>query len=246
VRAGLSGLGGIMSNEKIKLPRSSYEELSKIIRAYASFDSPVSLSEVDSIVGIGGSNISKNNAFLVNVEILQDGKSKCIAEKGKALAKALDFSVEEDIRSSWQKIISENDFLDKMVKAVNIRKSMDMSQLINHIAYSAGEANTSPVLTGARAVVDILVESGFLVKENDMILPNDNHSVEEKHSPNKQKNDSELITVQSGYNEKIASQSRINVNINVQIAVNSNDLDGLGEKINQLIDEISHINSSKS
>ncbi len=53
-----------------------------------------------------------------------------------------------------------------MVTAVSIRGGMEDSDLQSHIAYSAGESKSPPVMTGAGAVVQILKLAG-LVKEQD-------------------------------------------------------------------------------
>ena len=75
----------------------------------------------------------------------------------------------EQISSSWRDIVENSEFLNKMVLAVKIRKSMEVSSLESHIAYSAGEAKSKPVMTGSRAVIDILKVSG-LIKAAVLVL----------------------------------------------------------------------------
>jgi hypothetical protein len=155
-----------MPEEKFKLPRSSYEEICKIVKAYGRLSKPSSLDDVAQYCAINKTGISANNAFLSNVEIIEGGRSKEPTEKGRALAQALEHEIPDEITARWARIVSDNDFLNRMSAAVRIRGKMEVSALEAHIAYSAGETKSSQVMTGARAVVDILRAAG-LVHEQD-------------------------------------------------------------------------------
>lgn len=62
--------------EKIILPRSSYYELIKIVRAYAKQDKAVSLNEIGKLTGINHTIVSANNSFLASIGLIEGGKSK--------------------------------------------------------------------------------------------------------------------------------------------------------------------------
>ena len=228
-----------MSDEKFKLPRSSYEELIKIIQAYGNIDSPSTLVEIDQLAGVGTTNVSANNAFLLNVEIIEGKKSKAITQKGKKLALALEHNIIDEIGNAWNVIINDNNFLTKMIKAVSIRNGMEISQLMNHIAYSAGEVNSPKVLTGARAVVDILIKSKLLRDEGDIILPND--SIEKS---TKSTEDVSTQIIPSTHQRIEAKRDQllhgVNLIIEIKINVEPEDFDGLGEKNKKLVNEISN------
>ena len=76
-----------MSDDKIRLPQSSYPEVCKILKAYSQYDKPVSLSEVSQVSGIHETIISRNAAFLVSVGLLKEGKSKTPTDLSQRLGK---------------------------------------------------------------------------------------------------------------------------------------------------------------
>ena len=51
------------------------------------------------------------------------------------------------------------------------------SQLENHIAFSSGEAKGKSVMTGARAVVDILLASNRLIQDGDKLIINSDSNI---------------------------------------------------------------------
>ena len=166
-----------MPEETFRLPKSSYDELVKIVQAYGSSGPSANLEEVAQSSAMDRTIISRNNAFLISVGIVEGGKAKGITEKGKALAHALRYAVPEDIASHWRDIVTASEFLQKMVSAVSIRGGMEDSALKSHIAYSAGEPKSTFVMAGAGAVVEILKIAG-LVKEQDGKLVADSSALQ--------------------------------------------------------------------
>ena len=230
-----------MADEKIKLPRSSYEELTKIIKAYGHLNKPSSLNEVNSLVGIGASNVSANNAFLVSAGIIEGNNTKSPTEKGFQLARALEHDMANEISQAWRRIVDENDFLNRMVQAVSVRKGMEISHLESHIAYSAGESKASYVMTGARTVIDILIASGSVKDDGGKIIPNtmqDSELVETKTIGSPQETKQPITSQQISIVSTPLTQG-ITLHIEVRINVNPNELDGLGEKLKELINSIS-------
>src|SRR5258708_28868275 len=138
-----------MAEETFRLPKSSYDELVKIIQAYGNSGPAANLDEVAQTSAMDKTIISRNNAFLISVGIIEGGKAKGITEKGKSLAQALHYEVLEDIATRWREVVSANDFLQKMVAAVRIRGGMEDSALQSHIAYSAGETKSPGVMAVA-------------------------------------------------------------------------------------------------
>jgi hypothetical protein len=138
----------------------------KIIQAYGNSGQAADLDEVAQASAMDRTIISRNNAFLISVGIIEGGKAKGITEKGKSLARALHYNVLEDVATRWREVVNANEFLQKMVAAVRIRGGMEDSALQSHIAYSAGESKSAGVMAGAGAVVQILKVAG-LVKEQD-------------------------------------------------------------------------------
>ena len=70
-------------NEKVKLPRSSYEELCKIIKAYGQLTEPAPLDEISALSTIPRTGVSANNAFLSYAQIIEGGNKKAATSAGR-------------------------------------------------------------------------------------------------------------------------------------------------------------------
>lgn len=235
-----------MPEEKFKLPRSSYEELSKIVKAYGHFEEAASLDEVSKFIGIQNTVISGNSGFLLEVEILQPGAKKVLTSSGRELARALEHEMPDEIRTWWRRIVMESEFMSKLVSAVKIRKGMDETTLQSHIAYSAGQPKKPQVMTGARTVVDILraaeliaeQDGKFTVLESNLSVPGfDKHDVS---TPAVQAVQSPAPVVQQGVSSEDVPGRRPNVNINIEIKIccDAGALDTLGNQLRSLIAEL--------
>ena len=234
-----------MAQEKLKLPRSSYEELCKIIKAYGRLEQPGPLEQVTTLSGIGKTNVSANNFFLTTVGIIQGGKMKEATPLGRELAQALEHNIPETISGKWREVVQKSDFLNKMALAVKIRNGMEASSLETHIAYSAGEPKSSSVMTGARAVIDILRSSGLVREEGDKIVPGEPISIV--------KTPEETVSVPvstappSLHREEILlrdfarSAGKINLNIELRIDAKPSELEGLGAKLKDLLRSLSEV-----
>ncbi|MEX0801815.1 MAG: hypothetical protein WD688_00580 [Candidatus Binatia bacterium] len=230
-----------MAEDKFKLPRSSYEEICKIVKAYGRLFEPASLDEVAHLCAMNPTAISANNAFLSNIAVIEGGQKKSATVKGKDLAKALEHEIPNVIQESWERIVRENEFLMKMAAAVKIRGKMDSSTLESHIAYSAGEAKSKPVMTGARAVVDILRASG-VVRENEGQLV----STETSPQPIEATLNVALEPIGIAPTGHAAGRSiaraigdtGVTLHIELRIDAKPSELDGLGEKIKKLLRDL--------
>jgi hypothetical protein len=232
-------LGGKMAEDKFKLPRSSYEELSKIIRAYGRTTKPSSLDEISKLTGINKTGVSANNAFLVNIGVIEGGNLKLPTEKGTQLALALEHEIPDEITKIWRKIVDENEFLNKMVQAVGVRKGMDVSHLENHIAFSAGESKSKEVMTGSRAVIDILRSSGLVKQDGEQILPNQTIKRTSDNAPSAELTEIVNNPVLIASSNKKTLGDTVVLHIEVRVNVTASELDGLGEKLRELIKAVS-------
>lgn len=230
-----------MAEEKIKLPRSSYEELAKIIKTYGHMKEPVNLDVVSSTLGMNKATISANAGFLTQIEILEPGQRKQLSPKGRELAKALDFEMPDEIRRAWRHIVHESAFLSRVLAAVRIRKGMDESSLASHIAYSAGEPKKPYVLTGARAVTDILRAAELIHEANGQftVSPTSIEPVESKTVEVIDDEDSEATSRQLvGIVRSAQAPSSVGVNIEINIQCTPGNIGDLGKKIRQLLVDI--------
>lgn len=222
-----------MAKESIKLPRSSYEELRKIIVAYSKLDKPCSLDEISQLSGIGRTIVSNNNAFLTATGIIEGGKLKFPTDRGIVLAHSLEHEIPEEVEKAWRAIVQENEFLNKLLQAISIRKGMELSQLETHIAYSAGESKSKAVMTGARTVVDILRASGMVTEEDGQIKSKPAALDFVVNPPL-----DERISFPPGTDVTIKThiqQVPLTVHIEVRINATPSEIDGLGDKLKGLI-----------
>ena len=123
-----------MATEKFPLPASSYEELTKIIMTYSHFEKPAGPIEVSRRSGLHRVTVSYNHKFLVATGLLvEQGQKKVIADKGRALAHAIEYEIPEEIKRNWRDIVLDNEFLKGVVSAVRIRKGMELSTMKNDL-----------------------------------------------------------------------------------------------------------------
>jgi hypothetical protein len=234
-----------MSDEKFKLPQSSYEELSKVIKAYGHFSEPKPLEEISKFIGLHRTIISGNAGFLVGVGILEPGAKKVLTSNGSKLAHALEHDMLVEIQTWWRQIVSGNDFLNRLLAAIRIRSGMDQQTLEAHIAYSAGQPKKPQFMTGARTIIDILraaelikEEEGKYISEYAQNAPSEPTAVADiqlapnlaaMRRPAGTVESSALPTVQSGFS------MRVQININCTPA----EVSGLGIHIKKLMEELS-------
>ncbi len=159
-----------MTEESFRLPQSSYGELVKIIKGYGVHSTETVPDDISKVTSLHPTIVSRNNAFLVGVGIIQGGKKKTITERGLLLARALEHDMPDEITKYWREIVLGNDFLEKVLAAVRIRKGMDTGTLQSHIAYSAGQPKSPGIMAGATAVIDILRAAAFLKEEDGKLI----------------------------------------------------------------------------
>jgi hypothetical protein len=228
-----------------RLPRSSYNELVKIIMAYGKANKPASLEEISHLCGVGRIPISANNSFLSSIGVIEGGKAKLATSKGLKLARALEHEQPEQIKHSWQEVVFQNPFLQKMLTAIRIRRGFDVSGFESHIAYSSGEPKSAGVMTGARTVIDIL-RAADAIREQDGKLQQAS-----AESPTKTKSDVDEDT------EKIEpfvyslrkgepAASGMSVHFEISLQITPSDLEGLGEKLRNFLQELNREDSGAS
>ena len=233
-----------MADQGFPLPGSSYRELIKIIQAYGKVPENAVPADVGRVISINETIVSSNNGFLKAVSIIQGGKKKTMTSAGKALAAAYEYDKQQEIAALWRSIIDATDFLQKVVAAVRIRKSMDETSLEAHVAYSAGQPKTPRVLTGAGTVVEILKTAGLLKKEGGSLVamtpesPQSGEIVEQRlvlgdtMRPHADLSPSNLL-----FPPINRSASGAQLNIEVRIQCTPQDLDGLGKKLRRVLEE---------
>lgn len=154
--------------EMYKLPGSSYEELIKIIKAYSLGKSGVvvSLDELVQATGMSKTIISRNNGFLVQVKLISEGNKKAPTDLCKQMGKAYELNMNEEVQNYWNQIIDNDEFLTRMLSAIQIKGKMSKTEFINHIVFSSTAGNSNTSRAGAAAIIEIF-KMISLVEEQD-------------------------------------------------------------------------------
>jgi hypothetical protein len=236
-----------MSDDGFKLPISSYEELIKIIRAYGTIERELSLTDVSQTATINSTTISGNNAFLVSTGIIEGGSGgkKIITKIGHSLALSLDHEMPSEIRTNWENIIKNNEFLSKIYAAIRIRKVMDRNTLISHIAYSAGQKKGKKIIAGAGSIIDILKAAELIIDTDDKIVPTKETISDDKQNQNNLVNSSSKIskkleTEKTPYENEVSDRigdSRLNIEIKISVNCTSNEFLEFYPKLKELTKE---------
>lgn len=235
-----------MADAEFSLPTSSYKELVKIVQSYGRIGTEASLLDVAKLAVMAETTVSGNNKFLVALGVVKGGKKKAITPLGAELATALEHEhdLKEEVSAKWRAVAEANDFLQKVVAAVRIRKSMDESSLESHVAYSAGQPKTPAVATGARTVVDILKVAGLLKEEGGNLVPATPEprtipeTVEKSLSiADTSASDSPLSSAQGSYSRS-ARVGGVQLNIDVRVQCTPQDLDELGHKLRKVLQDL--------
>jgi len=245
-----------MSSDKFKLPNSSYEEITKIIKAYGHFDEAASLDDVSKLISMNNTVISRNIGFLLEIDILTPGKKKALTKEGKDLARALEHEMPDEIRQSWNKLIENNEFLSKLLAAIKIRNGMDENTFQSHIAYSAGQPKKPQFMTGARTIIDILKASEVLIEEDGKFTLSKNLKSSTVHgNANTQ---TQGATIEKKIETKSISKPEgafivhennehgLKISIDVRVNCDFQDLDQLGGKLKKVIEEINSRDDNKT
>lgn len=228
--------------ETFKLPCSSYEELVKLFQAYANAKegTALSLDEVSQATGIPRTIVSKNNGFMVQVGLITEGNKKAATETGRTLGRAYTSKIIDEIERVWKEIISEVDFLSRMLSAVRIRNGMDRSNFINHIIYSSGLKDTKESRAGAGALIEIFKSVRALSEVDGKLTVIDEPTpIQMSNAPNDmptEQKTTESVGQQTLHSTMMSTGNVVNININ--ISCTPEDIDELGEKISQLLRKI--------
>ncbi len=158
-----------MAENGFRLPGSPYEGLVNIIVAYGTRDEAAGPGDVSKLDAVHQSSVSRTNAFLTDIGVLEGEREKVVTPQGRSLALALERKDRDGIRRNWREIFSTSEFLQNVVAAVKLREGMAYSTVQAYIAYAAGQPRNKPVMTGAGAVIEML-KAADLLRERDGTL----------------------------------------------------------------------------
>jgi hypothetical protein len=232
-----------MKVDEFQLPASGYETLARIIQGYlragaAGHSTP--LSAVADATAMRVPDISANNGFLSSVGVVvKEGGSYRLTSEGAQLATVLGYQGEladAQVQAAWNGLVSKNDFLMRVLSAVQIRREMDSEAFAQHIALTAGVPYSQRSLTGARAIVEILLTAGMLVKRDGAVRiareEEISRPVEQLTKPQGPKQEMPGAVVQVA---GTLLGVRLNINVDVSPERSEEELEAVATKIRALL-----------
>ena len=154
------------SNDKFNLPSSSFDELKKLIQGYSKRADGATLDAIAKITGTSTDTVTRNNGFLTDAGLITGGNTKGSTELGKRLARAFEHDHKEAIVTSLREMVQGTPFLSDIPSTVRIKNGMSEADLVNHILYASNSAKNTKRVTGANAIVEMLVAADLLVDDN--------------------------------------------------------------------------------
>ena len=237
-----------MAEREFRLPGSPYEELVNIIVAYGTRDEAARSGDVGKLDSVHQSSVSRNNAFLTEIGVLQGESKKLITRRGRSLAVALARKDGVEVRSNWRAIVAASEFLQNVVSAVKLREGMLYPTVQAYIAHAAGQPRNKPVMNGAGAIIEILKASGMLREEAGELVatfeerPED--AVPEDGSPAHAYETVESVIAMgeaaqtpTGISPGVPASPT--VSIHVQIRCTADEIDDLAPRLKTLLRELS-------
>lgn len=224
--------------ETFRLPGSSYEELTKIIKAYATgkVGTPMSLETVAQTAGMDKTVVSRNNGFLVQMAFVSEGNKKSPTQLGIDLGRAYALNISSEIVRIWRSAVEADEFLSRMLSAIRIRNGMEKSSFINHILYSSGGKTSNNARAGANTIIEIYKTAQLATEEDGRIIALEVERSFQDVGDGQALNSFETEPV--GTPIPVTKISSGNVTININIDVTVAELDTLAPKIKSLIDSL--------
>ena len=147
-------------NDKFALPGASFDRVKEILKAYGSREEPMTVADVATMVGTHTSSVSRNSRFLLGTGLVTEGATRKLTPEGRELFSAL--SLEDDVasRQCWGQVVDRTQFLRDRLTTLRLKKSMTRDRFTALILAAPGVSATASTRAGARAVVDLLIESG--------------------------------------------------------------------------------------
>ncbi len=234
-----------MAEDRFPLPSSSYRELSKIIQAYGRLRKPGSLTEVSRLATVGPTIVSANNRFLTAIGVIAGGQKKMTTDAGAELAHALELDMTDEIVKTWRRVLEGNEFIEKVISAVRIRRGMERSALQSHVVFTAGHPRKQTVMTGSVTVIDILMAAQLLVDSEGKLVAADIQLPLEGKSESISTFTGELTLDSRAAADTsrqlptlVTSLSGVPVQIQIQLQCTPDQLDELGPRLRRLLDEL--------
>jgi hypothetical protein len=161
--------------ETFPLPRSGTKLLRLILIGYlhegGNDRKPASPTAVGGTVGLDSTVVSRNNAFLAAVGLIEAGEHRQwrLTEAGVEIARAYEYEAQEEVEERLNELLRANEFVRRVAAFVGGRGGVDQDVVVSHMARLAGVRKTSEFLTGARALLELMLMAGLVESDGEVI-----------------------------------------------------------------------------
>jgi hypothetical protein len=161
--------------ETFALPRSSLKLLRLILVGYlhegGNDRKPSGPGDVGAAIGIDSTLVSRNNAALAALGLLEAAESRRwrLTDGGVDVARAFEYEADEEAGEALSEVLGSNAFVRRVLAFVRSRGGVEEDQVISHMARTAGVKRTSEFLTGARALLELLQVAGLVEADGDTV-----------------------------------------------------------------------------
>lgn len=161
--------------ETFPLPRSGLKLLRLILIGYlhegGNERKPTGPSAVGATVGLDQTIVSRNNAFLAAVNLIEPAENRRwrLTEPGVDVARAFEYEAQDELEQSLNSLLRSNEFVRRILAFVRGRGGVEHEQVVSHMARLAGVRKTSDFLTGARALLELMSEAGLVERDGEFV-----------------------------------------------------------------------------
>ena len=159
-----------MASAQFRIPSSSIEEIRKIVKGYAHLGENVELPNLARLLSLHKTVISPNHPFLVEIGIIVGGKKKSVTPLGQRLGRAWEHEQDEEVQDALRQLVGANDALNNLVTTLRLKGGMSTEEFSKHILYAASLPNNPRNRTGARTVVDLLIEARLITETDGRLV----------------------------------------------------------------------------
>jgi hypothetical protein len=153
---------------KMSMPRGSWSQLKKIVRAYGAVhdaEKPT-VEDVAKLAGLARSVVSGNNEFLRELEILSKEENK-LMPLGTKLAHSLQLENDGLVAEALQEIVRANPTLNQWIAMVRARGQVKRDFLEGTIALAVGITEKNKQVVPVNAILELLQESQLIELTDD-------------------------------------------------------------------------------
>lgn len=157
------------------LPRSGLKLLRLILIGYlhegGNERKAVGPTAVGAAVGLDPTVVSRNNAFLAAVSLIESAESRRwrLTSAGVETARAFEYDAQDELRGSLNDVLRANDFVQRVVAFIRSRGGIEEEQVVAHMARLAGARRASDFLTGARALLELMSLGGLIEADGQLV-----------------------------------------------------------------------------